>query len=101
MPDQVTSWIRTVWPGVVAYVTALLVTWIGQHVGITVNTNVVFGLVSLALLGIVYGFGRWLEGRSSPAAQRLGRGLLSLGLDLGQPTYKPPTPDSAGAHRLE
>lgn len=91
--DQIKSYIRTMWPVVVGYLAGLLVTWVGQKLGVTVDTNVAFGIVTTILVGIVYGAGRWLETRSNAFAQGVGRWLLSLGLDLGTPTYQPPAPE--------
>lgn len=90
--DQAKSFIRTMWPVVVGYLAGLLVTWAGHSMGVTIDSNVAFGIVTTVLVGIIYGGGRWLETRRSPFAQHLGRVLLSFGLDLGQPTYKPAPP---------
>lgn len=88
--DFFTAWLRTVWPGFVATVAALVVTFLADRVGVTIDSQVVFGAVAVILLAVIYAAGRWLEGRSDPMLQAAGRWLVSMGRDLGQPTYAKP-----------
>lgn len=85
--DQLKAFIRTMWPVIVGGLTGLLVTWIGDKIGIEVDSNVVMVAVTTVLVGIIYGLGRWLEKRDNAFLAGLGRWLVSLGMDLGQPTY--------------
>lgn len=85
--DQLKAFVRTIWPAIVAQIAALIVTYLGDKMGIEVNSNAVFGVVTVVLLAAIYGAGRWLEKRDNAYAAGLGRWLVSLGMDLGQPTY--------------
>lgn len=89
--DQLKAFARTIWPVIVGQVVALIVTFLGDKVGIEVNSTAVFAGVSVVLVAIVYGLGRWLEKRDSALAAGVGRWLVSLGMDLGQPVYVKPS----------
>lgn len=88
--DQLKAFVRTVWPGIVAQVAALIVTYLSDKVGIEVDSKLVFAVVAVLLLAAVYGLGRWLEQQPNAYAAGVGRWLVSLGMDLGQPTYVKP-----------
>jgi hypothetical protein len=91
--DKARSYVRTLWPVLLGHLAAWIVvktTPFGFHVD-TAQTVTIIGFVLAAL---VYGLGRELErtagsGRAAAGARWVGRFLLSLGLDVGQPLYPP------------
>lgn len=88
--DQLKATIRTVWPAFVGYLTGLLVTFLADKAGVEVSSTVVAGAVTVVLVGLIYGLGRWLEKQTNPTLKWLGHALVSMGMDLGQPTYVKP-----------
>lgn len=88
--DSLKAMIRTVWPAVVAWIAAQIVTVLADKAGVSVDGTAVAAVVFAALLAAIYGAGRALEKSSVPAVAWLGRLLVSLGMDLGQPTYVKP-----------
>lgn len=90
-PDSARAFIRTAWPMFLGHLVAWLVAWLQPH-GITPDVATMTMILSWALGAAVYLLGRWLEqrrGDGDPArvARWLGRFVLSLGIDTGQPTY--------------
>lgn len=90
MSDQLKSYVRTYWPLIVGTVAGLIAAALAKYVGIEIDSNLAFGVTSVVMVGVVYAGGRWLETRKSSFARAVGRFLLSLGLDTGQPTYPSP-----------
>lgn len=88
--DSLKAMIRTVWPGIVAWIAAQIVTALSARAGVDVDGTAVGAVVFAVLLAVIYGAGRWLEARDNAIAAGLGRWLVSLGMDLGQPTYVKP-----------
>lgn len=89
--DSVRALIRTVWPGFVAYLAAQIVAVLGNKIGIDIDRGAVGVVVFAVLLAAIYGAGRWLEQRDNAVAAALGRWLVSVGMDLGQPVYVKPS----------
>ena len=85
--DQIAGRIRTWWPIFLGHIAAVLVSYVLTKTGIHVDSAVAFEVLGFLLGGAVYELGRWLEKQPSPAFQRVGRFVLSLGLDVGAPTY--------------
>jgi len=93
MSDGLKSHIRTWWPILLGYLSALLVRWVAAKLGMQIDNEVAFALVGAVMSGLVYSFGRWLESRKgangiAELARSLGRFVLSLGLVLERPTYQ-------------
>lgn len=92
MTDKARSYVRTLWPVLLGHLAA----WLADRLGVLgVDSATAALLVGTIASMLVYAAGRELErvkrsGRVGDAARWLGRLLLSLGLDTGQPVYGGP-----------
>jgi len=91
MSDGLKSHIRTLWPILLGYLSALLASYVASKLGIQLNGEIAFTLVGAVMSGLVYSLGRFLETRRWSWARRLGAFMLSLGLVPDKPTYPPPS----------
>lgn len=92
MSDGLKSHIRTWWPIALGQLATMLVTFLATKVGVEISGEVAYALVSAVVTALVYSLGRFLETRKSSFAQGVGKFILSLGLDVGQPVYEPKPP---------
>jgi len=95
MPDRLAQYVRTYWPLAIGHLAAVVTAWLAAHLGLTVDSLVVYELLALALTAAVYAAGDWLsrrdgDGALARLARVVGRWLLSLGLDTGRPVYVRP-----------
>jgi hypothetical protein len=89
--DSIRAYVRTLVPVAIGVAASFLVAWLAKTAGVTVDGNMATWFVTAATVALVYAAGRWLEKRHNPVLAFLGRFLLSLGADLGQPTYTEPS----------
>lgn len=96
--DVLRSHIRTWVPIGVGFLATILVDWVARKFGIRIEGELAYSMLYAGTTAAVYSLGRWLETRRWAPARGMGRMLLSLGLNVGQPVYKPtaapPTPVS-------
>lgn len=90
MSDELKARLRTVWPLLLGHVAAYLVAWILRLTGVQVDSWIVVEALSLAASWGIWEAGTWLEKRTNPVAQTVGRWLVSAGQVVGPPTYPPP-----------
>lgn len=90
MTDTIKAHIRTFWPILLGALAALLVKYAAEKVGVQISSELALVLVTGATAYAIYAIGSWLEHRRWAPARVVGRLLLSVGADLGKPTY--PTP---------
>ena len=95
MSDRLASYIRTWWPMFLGHVAALVVTFVAKRFGIEIDGVLAFEAVGFVASALVYWLGRRLENSSLPFLKTVGKLILSLGLDVPQPTYVPPPPAKA------
>lgn len=100
MSDGLRSHIRTWWPIALGQLTTLLVAFLAAKVGVEVSGEVAYAFVSAAVTALVYSLGRWLETRTQSWARRTGRLILSLGLNVGAPTYVAKAAEGTKPHRI-
>ncbi len=100
--DRLAARILTVWPMLLGVLAAQLllwaapvVAWLRDVLGMEVTAVQVTAVLGLVLGWAVYEAGRWLEDRSGTGwsavvARVVGRWVLALGLQTGQPSYGKP-----------
>lgn len=91
MSDGLRAHIRTYVPIAIGFLATLLVRFLAEKVGVQINGELAIGLVTAAMTMLVYSAGRWLEKQPNTVLAFVGRFLLSLGADLGQPKYTEPS----------
>lgn len=87
MHDKLRSYIRTIVPVALGHVAAVLVAWLATHAGVSVEAGLAYEVLAIACSAAVYVTGRRLETSDAAWLRGIGRFLLSLGADLGQPVY--------------
>jgi len=100
MSDGLKSHLRTYWPVLLGYVSAAVVAAGASKLGLTISGETAYLVTGAVMTAVVYSLGRWLETRDAPVLRGIGRFLLSLGLDVGQPTYDPPRSTLSAPPRL-
>jgi hypothetical protein len=92
MSDGLKSHIRTWWPIALGFLATLLVDFIAAKFGFQIEGEIALGITTAVTTAALYSLGRWLETRRWAPARVAGRFILSLGADLGKPSY-PDKPD--------
>lgn len=92
MSDGLKSHIRTWWPIALGFLATLLVDAVAEKFGIRIEGEIAYGITYGVTTAALYSLGRWLETRRWAPARMAGRFILSLGADLGKPSYPPPAP---------
>lgn len=90
MSDGLKSHIRTYWPIALGYLSTIVVVPLAAKLGLNISGEAAYALTGAVMSLVVYSLGRWLETRDAPMLRGIGRLLLSLGLNVGQPSYEPP-----------
>lgn len=93
MSDLLRSYIRTAVPVVLGALASVLVAAALRWLGYDLDPGVALGLVTAATIVVVYGLGRALEKSQYALFRGIGRFLLTLGADIGQPVYVKPDPE--------
>lgn len=88
MSDYLKSIVRTAVPAVLGSLAVLLVAVLARWIGYDLDPSVALGLVTAATITLVFAVGRGLERSSVPLLAWIGRFLLTLGPDIGQPRYR-------------
>jgi hypothetical protein len=102
MTDKARSYVRTLWPVLIGHLAA----WLADRLGVLgVDSTTAALLVGSIATMLVYGLGRELERVKRPDrigtfARAVGRLLLSVGVDTGQPIYAGPVHRAASAPRV-
>lgn len=102
MSDYLKSIIRTAIPAMLGALASLLVASVLRWTGVELSSELALAIVAGLTITLTVMVGRALERSTSGPIAWLGRLLLSLGFDLGQPVYVKPAPEPiSSAHRLD
>lgn len=94
MSDLVRSYIRMAVPAALGVVASYLVIAVARSIGFELDGKVALGIVTALTITVLYGLGRALERSNYALLRGIGRFLLTLGPDLGQPIYVKDDPDT-------
>ncbi len=102
LSDKLASRLRTMWPVLLGYLAAQLLVvvapitgWLHTALGVDITEQQAATLLGVMLAWLIWELGRWLEDRRGDGwptriARAVGRWLLALGLNTGQPHYGSP-----------
>lgn len=94
MSDYLKSIFRTAVPAGLAILASMLMTALVRWAGVEISGELALGIVSGLAITLIVAIGRALERSTSGPVAWVGRLLLSLGIDLGQPVYVKADPDA-------
>lgn len=94
MSDLVRSYVRMAVPAALGIVASWLVVAIARSIGFELDGKIALGIVTAVTITVIYALGRMLERSPYALLRGIGRFLLTLGPDIGQPVYVKADPDA-------